>query len=82
MVCVGLPLCFMLLTSSPDDRKIRGDYPRCQQECLQELQQGMSRLSEAYVKNGDRLRYEEQVEEVNGVYDRCLRDCKELIPVK
>jgi hypothetical protein len=62
--------------------KMRGDYPKCQQECLEQLDKDMAQASGDFVKDKNRIFYEEKVEKVNQKYNQCLNSCKEPMPVK
>jgi hypothetical protein len=78
LVLYALPVTM----SRADEKAVRGDYPRCQEDCLIRLQNRMTQLSEEYRKVGDRLRYQESVERARLDFDSCVENCKELIPVK
>jgi hypothetical protein len=60
----------------------RGDFPRCQEECLHKHRQHMERLIEdgRHTRNG--LQFQEQVDREVAEYSACLNDCRELMPVK
>jgi hypothetical protein len=60
----------------------RGDYPRCQEECLDRLKKTMNELSGEYERTENRLLYEKRVEQARGTYDDCIDACRERYPVK
>lgn len=64
------------------ERPKRGDYPRCQEECLVRLKKTMAELSAEYEKLGNRLLYENKVEQARGSYDNCIDACRQRYPVK
>ncbi len=82
LLALILYTAFMMATDASEPAKKRGDYPRCQTVCLDQLEKRMTELSEGYKKTGDRLAYQERVEQAGLDYDRCIQDCKELLPVK
>jgi hypothetical protein len=59
----------------------RGDYPKCQQDCLNQLDKDMKQASDILSTDG-RLIYEDKIEEVNQKYNQCITDCKTPTPVK
>lgn len=73
-------LCFSL-SSTPAMTK-RGDVPQCQQECLALHSQRMKQLSDEYMKTGDKMGYQDRVDEEVLSYSRCLTNCRELHPIK
>jgi hypothetical protein len=60
----------------------RGDEPRCQQECLARHLVKMKALSEEYTKAGNKIQYQDAVEDEASRYVQCLTNCREIIPVK
>jgi hypothetical protein len=60
----------------------RGDEPRCQQECLSKHSAKMKALSEEYMKEGNKMKYQDAVEDETSRYVQCLTNCRELIQVK
>jgi hypothetical protein len=80
---VGVVLCIsLLLWSSAGGKPTRGDGPVCQEGCLQEHTQKMKKFSEDLARTGDRIAYQDQVEQAEKGYAQCLTNCRELIPVK
>jgi hypothetical protein len=77
MVFIVIMPCYALGSG-----KVRGDYPRCQQECLAELDKEMAQASDSFSKDKNSFSYEERVEEVNRKYNQCLSNCKKPMPVK
>ncbi len=81
LIVLALALCAGAALAGPDKPR-RGDYPRCQDECLLRLKRTMSALSEEYEKTGNRLLYESKVEQARAGYDDCIDACRERFPVK
>jgi hypothetical protein len=79
---LALVLCTGIASAAAPDRPKRGDYPGCQQECLVRLKKTMNQLSAEYERTGNRLLYENRVEQARVVYDDCIDACKERFPVK
>jgi hypothetical protein len=50
----------------------RGDEPRCQQECLARHSVTMKALSEEYIKAGNKMQYQDVVEDEASRYVQCL----------
>lgn len=68
--------------SETQNRGKRGEGPKCQKECLKEHVEKMAVLDKTLSKTGDRLAYQDQVEQAEQLYARCLTNCREVIPVK
>lgn len=66
----------------PNDKPTRGDYPKCQEECLSRLNKRMTELSDMYNKTENKLQYEELVDQARDDYDRCITNCRKIYPVK
>ncbi len=82
-IVVALALCTGLAGVVPAaDKPKRGDYPRCQDECVVQLKTNMRISSDDYQKTGNRLLYEQRVEQARGAYDTCIDMCRERYPVK
>ena len=60
----------------------RGEEPRCQEDCLTTHSAGMKLLSQEFLNTGDKMKYQEAVEDEASRYFRCLTNCRELMPVK
>jgi|WetSurMetagenome_2_1015567.scaffolds.fasta_scaffold200173_1 hypothetical protein len=69
-------------TSRASEKPKRGDYPHCQEQCVDQLRERMSKISDDYDKTANRLLYQELVEKARLDYDSCIENCKELLPVK
>ncbi len=82
LIVLALVLCAGVASSATPDRPKRGDYPRCQDECLTRLKETMNQLSGEYEKTGKRLLYEKGVEQARYTYDDCIDTCRERYPVK
>ena len=80
-----LLLCTLLVALQPGyagEKGTRGDYPRCQEECLSHLNKHMTEASDDYKKTANRLLYAELVGQARDDYDRCIDNCREIYPVK
>jgi hypothetical protein len=76
-------LCFSSTAySETENKEKRGDPPRCQNECLKEHSKKMAVLAKDLSKTGNRFAYQDQVEEEENRYARCLTNCREVIPIK
>jgi hypothetical protein len=76
-------LCFSSVACSRNENKgKRGDEPRCQNECLKEHSEKMILLDKSLSKTGDKLAYQEQVEQEENRYAHCLTNCREVVPIK
>jgi hypothetical protein len=60
----------------------RGEDPQCQEECLATHSARMKLLSEEYLKTGNKMNYQDAVENEASRYFQCLTNCRELIQVK
>ncbi|HEX3001485.1 MAG TPA: hypothetical protein VHN82_03810 [Methanoregula sp.] len=65
-----------------DEKPKRGDYPRCQEECLSQLRSRMAALSEEYKRTENKLLYEQEVERARYHYDDCIDRCRIRYSVK
>ncbi len=81
-IVLALVVCAGVAGAAAPDRPKRGDYPRCQDECLVRLRKTMNELSGEYERTGNRLLYENKVERARGGYDDCIDACRERFPVK
>jgi hypothetical protein len=85
-ILIGLVFVFFSVSTSAysetQGRGKRGDEPQCQKECLQEHSEKMAILGKVLSKTGDRLAYQDQVEEEEHRYARCLTNCRAIIPIK
>lgn len=70
------------MVSSTTAKAKRGEQPRCQEECLATHSARMKLLSEEYAKIGDKMKYQDAVEDEASRYFRCLTNCRELMQVK
>jgi hypothetical protein len=68
--------------SETQSRGKRGDEPQCQKECLKEHSEKMATLNKTLSITGNKLVYQDQVEQAEQLYARCLTNCREIIPVK
>jgi hypothetical protein len=68
--------------SETQEKPKRGNDPWCQKECLKEHSERMAALEERLSRTGNKLAYQDLVEEEEGRYARCLTNCREVIPVK
>jgi hypothetical protein len=76
-------LCFSsTVYSETENKEKRGNAPQCQNECLKEHLEKMAVLEKALSKTGNRFAYQDQVEEEENRYARCLTNCREVIPIK
>ncbi len=81
-IVLALVVCGGAVQATASDRPRRGDYPRCQEECLARLKKTMGDVSGEYEKTGDRLLYENRVEQARYAYDDCIDTCRVRYPVK
>jgi hypothetical protein len=80
---IFLSLFLIFMMHSPAIAKARrGEEPQCQEECLATHAAKMKLLSGEYVKRGDKMKYQDAVEDEASRYSRCLTNCRELMPVK
>lgn len=70
------------MVSSTTAKAKRGEEPWCQEECLARHSARMKLLSEEYAKIGNKMKYQNLVEDEASHYFKCLTDCRELIQVK
>jgi hypothetical protein len=76
-------LCFSSTAYSETvNKEKRGDAPRCQNECLKEHSEKMAILEKDLSKTGNRFAYQDQVEQEENRYARCLTNCREVVPIK
>jgi hypothetical protein len=81
IVLLSLFSILVMVSSSIATAK-RGEEPQCQEECLAAHSKRMKLLSEEYLKTGDKLKYQDAVEDDASRYFRCLTNCRELMPLK
>ncbi len=60
----------------------RGEYPRCQDECLAKLEERMKECDDSYRRKGGRQIYEEQVKAARLAFDECIDRCEYPFPAK
>ena len=83
IILLAFVLCsFYCLPSAAPAKTKRGDAPHCQEECLTHHTDRMRQLSEEYLNTGNKMKYQDGVEEEVLNYSRCLTECRELLPVK
>jgi hypothetical protein len=83
IVLTVIVLCATLVWSATNsDTAKRGDYPGCQKWCLDRLEKRMADYAEEYRRTGDKMAYEERVEQARLDYDDCITNCKMPVPVK
>jgi hypothetical protein len=76
-------LCFTSMAcSQTEDKGKRGDEPQCQKECLKEHSEKMATLEKGLSKTGNKFVYQDQVEQEENRYARCLTNCREVVPIK
>jgi hypothetical protein len=76
-------LCFSSTAHSETvNKEKRGDAPRCQNECLKKHSEKMAMLEKDLSKTGNRFAYQDQVEQEENRYARCLTNCREVVPIK
>jgi hypothetical protein len=78
---VALCSFYFVFSAAPAKTK-RGDTPHCQEECLTHHREMMGQLSQEYLKTGNKMKYQDGVEEEVVNYSRCLTECREVLPVK
>jgi hypothetical protein len=83
---IGLVVVFPCFSSvaysETENKEKRGDAPQCQKECLKEHSEKMAILGEGLSKTRNKFAYQDQVEEEENHYARCLTNCREIIPIK
>jgi hypothetical protein len=72
---------YFVLSAVPAKTK-RGDAPHCQEECLTHHADKMRQLSQEYLNIGNKMEYQDRVEEEVLNYSRCLTECRVVLPVK
>jgi hypothetical protein len=72
---------YFAFSAAPAKTK-RGDVPHCQEECLRHHSDNMGQLSQEYLSIGDKMKYQDRVEEEVLNYSRCLTECRAILPVK
>jgi hypothetical protein len=72
----------VLVGSSTTAKAKRGEVPQCQEECLATHSAKMKALAEEYAKTGNKMNYQDLVEEEASRYGKCLTNCRELMQVK
>lgn len=83
IILLAFALYILCLSFSTTPAKVkRGDVPYCQQECLALHSERMKQLSDEYMKTGDKMGYQERVDEEVLNYSRCLTNCREVVPIK
>jgi hypothetical protein len=80
-IFLSLFLIFMMHSSAIAKAR-GGEEPQCQEECLATHAMKMKLLLGEYAKRGDKMKYQDAVEDEASRYARCLTNCRELIPVK
>lgn len=60
----------------------RGQFPECQEECLAKHNEKMHKLAEQYKTDGNKLQYQDDVESLRLEYEACLKNCRQVYPVK
>jgi hypothetical protein len=73
---------FLVMVPPAIAKAKRGEEPQCQEECLAKHSARMKLLSEEYLKIGNKMNYQDAVEDEASRYFHCLTNCRELIPVK
>jgi hypothetical protein len=80
---VAASLCFSSIVYSETENKgKRGNAPLCQKGCLKEHSEKMAILEGGLSKTGNWFAYQDQVEQEESSYARCLTNCRAVIPVK
>jgi hypothetical protein len=72
----------LVVVSSTIAEAKRGEQPRCQEDCLATHSTRMKLLSEECLKTGDKMKYQDAVEDEASRYFQCLTNCRALLPVK
>jgi hypothetical protein len=83
VLIVFLPLFFivvMAFTTMAESK--RGKEPQCQEECLATHSAKMKLLSLEYTNTGDKMKYQDAVEDEASRYFRCLTNCREPMSIK
>jgi hypothetical protein len=80
LACVLCSIYF--LSSAAPAKTKRGDAPACQEECLAHHTDRMRQLSQEYLNTGNKLKYQDEVEEEVLNYSHCLTECREVLPIK
>ncbi len=76
-------LCFSSMAySETENKEKRGDAPQCQNECLKQHSKEMTMLDESLSRTGKKFLYQDQVEQEQNRYARCLTNCREVVPMK
>ena len=83
IILLVLALSFLTLSPSVARGKAkRGDAPHCQEQCLAHHSEKMRQLSEEYARTTNKMKYQDEVEQVISDYSRCLTECRDMAPVK
>jgi hypothetical protein len=83
VILAALVSCFFFLSRSPIPAATkRGDAPHCQEECTAHHGERMRQLSEEYLKTGNKMGYQDSIEEETLNYSRCLTNCRDVLPIK
>jgi len=78
-----LPLFLIIMMVSPVlAESNRGEEPQCQEECLSTHSAKMKLLSMEYKTKGDKVKYQDAVDDEASRYFRCLTNCRVPMPVK
>jgi hypothetical protein len=72
----------IVMVSSTTAKAKRGEEPWCQEECLARHSARTKLLSEEYAKTGNKMKYQDLVEDEASHYFQCLTNCRELMQVK
>jgi hypothetical protein len=77
LVFVSLSCLFSIcvMFSSATAQAQRGIEPRCQQGCLARHSAKMKALSEEYMNAGNKMQYQDAVEDEASRYVQCLTNC-------
>jgi hypothetical protein len=83
IILLALTVCLLcFLPSTAPAKAKRGEVPQCQETCLAYHRERMEELSDEYLKTGNKITYQDQVEIEVLAYSRCLTECREVLPVK
>ena len=83
IILLTFVLCsFYFLPSIASVKTKRNDAPHCQEECLARHIDRMKQVSQKLLNTGNKMKYQDAVEEEVLNYSGCLTECREVLPVK
>lgn len=77
-----LILCNVLALGAEEMKPHRGEFPKCQETCLNAHELRMEKLIKEYESQHGKIAYQEGVDKAVSDYKECITNCREPIPIK